>query len=529
MAEAAMTRTAANAAEVVYVLRDDFSPAAIASSLKTLLATRHRPITRHRFTLFDTFDGRVARAGARLTSSVNDGAVTWSWQPSAGGHRLEASASAPVHFAWDLPKGPLQHRLASIVGVRRLLSQVEAEEQGSLLEILNRRAKTVARVRIQTGRARRPESHDSWNPLPTTITVTALRGFEDECARLLPLIESRPGLERSTVGLDAIARRAIGATEPWEAPPVLPEIDPSTPAELGARQIHLANLGVIAANEPGVRADLDVEFLHDFRVAIRRTRSLLGQLKHVFPAPHVQHFAQEFSWLGRLTGAPRDLDVLLLALRVDPPRPPAEDMAGVVSAIGQLREQERRTLIQALDGERYRQLLSEWRTFLHEAAALESMPQNARRPLGQLIAARAWKLCRRIVRLSGAIDGQTTAARLHDVRILAKKLRYLVDAAPPLHAEDRDRVVQMLKRLQRVLGDFNDADIQERRLLECAHTPGALEPTPPARESLQRLAAQRRERREELRQTVLDELARFSAADLRSVCRRAFKRMEKAS
>ncbi|MFC1662475.1 CHAD domain-containing protein, partial [Gemmatimonadota bacterium] len=37
------------------------------------------------------------------------------------------------------------------------------------------------------------------------------------------------------------------------------------------------------ANEVGMLKNLDSEFLHDFRVAVRRTRSGLTQLKGVFP------------------------------------------------------------------------------------------------------------------------------------------------------------------------------------------------------------------------------------------------------
>lgn len=82
-------------------------------------------------------------------------------------------------------------------------------------------------------------------------------------------------------------------------------------ADVGARQIHLALVGILEANEPGLRARLDTEFLHDFRVT-RRTRSLLGQIRRVFPAGEVEHFAAEFSRIGRLTGPPRDVDVLTL-------------------------------------------------------------------------------------------------------------------------------------------------------------------------------------------------------------------------
>jgi hypothetical protein len=115
--------------ESVYVIRDDVSPSAIAESLQSLLPTRHRPIVRRRFTLLDTFDFRVARAGGRLTRAGANGSATLEWQPR-GGQRLEIRPDRPVSFAWDLPDGPLQQRLAPVLGVRRLLDHLEAEEHG---------------------------------------------------------------------------------------------------------------------------------------------------------------------------------------------------------------------------------------------------------------------------------------------------------------------------------------------------------------------------------------------------------------
>ena len=52
--------------ESAYVVRNEVPPETIAASLQALLPTRHHSIARHRFTLLDTFDGRVRRAGARL-------------------------------------------------------------------------------------------------------------------------------------------------------------------------------------------------------------------------------------------------------------------------------------------------------------------------------------------------------------------------------------------------------------------------------------------------------------------------------
>src|SRR5262245_6780726 len=164
-------------------------------SLQGLLPTRLHPIVRHRFTILDTFDGRVRRARTRLTWTGVNGTSTVAWQ-LRGGHQLTARSKRPIRFAWDLPDGPLQQLLAPVVGVRRLLPQAEAEEHGSVLDVLDERGKTVARIRIASGRARLPASRDGWQKLPTVITLTALRGYEDAYAGLVPVIQRRPGVEQ---------------------------------------------------------------------------------------------------------------------------------------------------------------------------------------------------------------------------------------------------------------------------------------------------------------------------------------------
>ena len=50
------------ARESVYVVSGDASREAITSSLRALLRTRHHAIARHRFTMLDTFDGRVRQS-----------------------------------------------------------------------------------------------------------------------------------------------------------------------------------------------------------------------------------------------------------------------------------------------------------------------------------------------------------------------------------------------------------------------------------------------------------------------------------
>src|SRR5262249_59019078 len=109
-------------------------------------------------------------------------------------------------------------------------------------------------------------------------------------------------------------------------------------------------------------------------------------------------------------------------------------------------------------------------------------------------------------------------------RIVAKKLRYLVDATPASYrASDMECILGSLKRLQRALGDFNDAHVHETVLLECGRAVCAAGGPSAALLTLGRLAERCRQRREHLREEVVEKLCRFRAKEGRKACQRAFK------
>jgi CHAD domain-containing protein len=514
------------AAESVYVVQDEVPTDAIAESLRAILPTRRHPLARRRFTVLDTFDGRLRRAGACLTRGGLNASATVTWRPGGGGN-LTVRLAEPIDFAWDLPEGPLQRALTAVIGPRRLLAQADAEEYGSDLDILDDLGKTIARLRIASGRARLPTAGGGggWRTLPATVTLTGLRGYEDAYRRLVPVIESRPGLRSCAEGRVGLMLRRVGAPVRGDLSSPSVDLALTVRAEVGARRIHAALLDVLQINEPGVRADLDTEFLHDFRVAIRRTRSLLGQIKHVFPPDAVQHFATEFSWIGRLTGPPRDMDVLILALRGRREEFSAVDLDRLMAFVSGVRQQEHDTLVAALDSDRYRRLTSDWKAFLERPVTPEAEARNAGAYLSEVVSWRAWRLSRRIATGAETIDEHTTEERLHEVRIEAKKLRYLVDTMPAFYdTDDLGCILGALKKLQRALGDLNDAHVQERRLLECGQALCAAGGPPDVALALGRLAEQSRHRRDRLRAEAFEGVARFCAKRTRSACRRAFKR-----
>jgi CHAD domain-containing protein len=188
------------------------------------------------------------------------------------------------------------------------------------------------------------------------------------------------------------------------------------------------------------------------------------------------------------------------------------------------RQKQHDRVVEALDSARYRRLVSEWKAFLESPAPAEPEVRDADRPLGEVVSQRAWRLSRRIALSAKSIDERTAPERLHEVRIDAKKLRYLIDITTAFYdPADLERILDGLKKLQRVLGDFNDAVVQEKRLLECGETLSAAGGPGSSVLALGGLAEQSRQCRERVRQQVLDGLALFRADHTRSACRRAFK------
>jgi CHAD domain-containing protein len=347
--------------------------------------------------------------------------------------------------------------------------------------VLDDEEKTTVRVRLESGTCRDP-MRDLEHALDPVARVVPVRGYDRERERVEKLLAEDCGLARVSGSELAQALERFGREPGDYSSKFRLELNPAMPAADAARAIHLSLLGTMLRNEEGTRKDLDSEFLHDFRVAIRRTRSALTQVREVYPPEVVERFKEEFRWLGSETGPLRDLDVWLLkigAYRGELPEEAREDLTPLGDYLAKAQRTAHRRLVEALDTERYRRLVSDWRAFLTTRPEDSGPgPGNAKRPILSVASERIWRVYRGVVKRGGRIDDAAPAAALHDVRIRAKKLRYLLEFFRSLYPEDAvGRLVSELKKLQDNLGDFNDYQVQreslERYAAEMAAADGA--------------------------------------------------------
>lgn len=139
-----------------------------------------------------------------------------------------------------------------------------------------------------------------------------MRGYDDDLARVLDVLRNELGFVPAEQTLVDEAVSAAGGDPAGTSS----KIDVRMTSEQRSDEATAAVLGrlleIIEANLEGTGADVDSEFLHDFRVSIRRSRALQREFQGVFPPGELAHFRGEFRWLQQLTGDSRDLDVHVL-------------------------------------------------------------------------------------------------------------------------------------------------------------------------------------------------------------------------
>jgi CHAD domain-containing protein len=221
-------------------------------------------------------------------------------------------------------------------------------------------------------------------------------------------------------------------------------------------------------NLPGLLDDVDTEFLHDFRVAVRRTRATLKLGRPALPEVMRSRWEPAFKWLGDLTTPVRDLDVYLLDLptmshwlvTADP-----RDLDPLAAHLRVRRTVARRPLVASLRSARFRRLAAGWG---QELDRLVGPPQDGDREhlsAGQWADASISRAYRPVARGGAAIRADSPAADLHELRKRCKELRYALEVCSPVVASGpRKRAVADLKDLQDVLGRFQDCEVQRHAL-----------------------------------------------------------------
>ena len=352
-----------------------------------------------------------------------------------------------------------------LISPRALLPMVSAVSEVSVTRLLNADGKTVARLTAERATV---TAAGITAELPLRLSVAEVRGYPAQARKAAALLAVVPGAAPASQSVFSAALTALGRHPADYTNSVNVQVTPELPGSVAVARLLLRLLDTLELNVDGVLRDIDTEFLHDFRVAVRRTRSAIKLLGEVLPADDANRYAKEFKWLGDLTTPTRDLDVHLLGFGATTEHllaaAPA-DLEPFRAFLVRRRAREFRRLAAALRSPRFGAITDDWRKALL-AVRDASAPKKRRRPTAAELAARTTgRAFQRIASQGGAITPDSPPESLHNLRKRSKELRYLLEFFAPLHDPVAYRkVVGDLKQLQDCLGEFQDSQVQREEI-----------------------------------------------------------------
>lgn len=217
-----------------------------------------------------------------------------------------------------------------------------------------------------------------------------------------------------------------------------------------------------------LQVDGDEEALHDFRVAVRRLRSTERAYRGCLGGGALRKFRKRVARAAQATGYARDLDVHLAWLEHERAVIRAHEQPGydwLLQRLTAARQAERKRLHKKL-GKHFGRLAGPYAKLKPADKPAAAMPFHA--AAAQRIQQASDVLSRALRELPVEHD----EARVHQIRIDAKRLRYLVEPlrAPLVSAQT---VVGTLKGLQDLLGEVHDRQTLLAMLREAAEQAGA--------------------------------------------------------
>ena len=403
-------------------------------------------------TYFDTPDGALRRRRVTLRRRAGDADEGWQLKIPHGHARLEiqmplGDGAAPppqlVEILTGLALGAPLEPVAAMTTTRRITRVLDATG-AMLIEVDDDRVE--ADVLDETGRPtqwREVEVELGTAP-PQALTAVRERML-DAGATIAPAASK--------------LARVLGTPDP----PTARSAAPSALADYLATQVDAILLGDVA-----LRRGTDP--IHDVRVAIRRLRSTLRVFAAMIEAP--TDLDDELKHFAGLLGEVRDRDVQRrhfteMIHTLDPKYVLGRVAADLDGKLTSEQVTARARVADAMNGERYLRLLAAVaKLATDENTAAQATPKRLRKATRRA-ARKADK------RLAAALDTNRDEL-LHRARKAAKRARYAAELTAPVRGGKKaKRARKHYKRIQRVLGEHQDAVVAADTLWHAATRAGA--------------------------------------------------------
>jgi CHAD domain-containing protein len=362
--------------------------------------------------------------------------------PGGGGRPPEAAVALIIAYVRRSTLVPV----ASLSTLRRRV-QLKNREGAVLAEVVDDDVSVIQGLRVQSRfrevevELRDPSAERLLDPILARLRGAGA-GDEDQASKLV---------------------RALGARAT-----AAPEVDPipitptSTAGEL-VRHVIAVSVASLMRHDPGVRLGDDPEDVHRARVATRRLRTQLRTFRSMLDTEWANALREDLRWLGAGLGTVRDRQVMSQRLRGRTTALIEDDATVVAELADELQgesEEARARLVLDMRADRYIDLIER----LIEASRAPALTAVAQQPAASAVPALAQRDWKRLRKGVSRLPDPPPDAGLHQIRILAKRVRYAAEAAEPVVGKIAIQFAEAAAALQDVLGDHQDSVTAQRWL-----------------------------------------------------------------
>lgn len=228
-------------------------------------------------------------------------------------------------------------------------------------------------------------------------------------------------------------------------------------------QVPLAlhyQLEMIRALQPGVVQGTDPEFLHQFRIHLRRTRAVIDAIVTITGDDRLRKTLKPLKLMARQTSLLRDLDVFLAYLDTRAGNNArlrrSLQASGALASFRHWREREHRALAKALDRTNWHTSLQQWASAIAGKPLARALAGTTPDAIHQTVDHRG----QRCLELFRELSDTSPDEDFHEVRKALKRLRYLAELDRPGYRV----LLSELKIQQERFGEFQDRHQQQQLL-----------------------------------------------------------------
>jgi len=417
-------------------------------------------------TYLDTFDWLLMKNGLSLRYRISNSAAAYRLanigpveDGIARGMETEIPIDEPVDVPTAIPVKRIRKLVDGIVSPRKLIEQFQVRTDRRRYRVISPEGAEVEFCFDTSGfllkgirKRRRTRKLDE-------LDAELLTGPDTALEALFSLLSKRfqYPLSRASKFEVAIERFKIAVFS--KKPPEKLRVRLDDRIDLAIRKALTHQFQRFREQLPGVLLDIDTEFVHQARVAVRRIRSGLRLFRGAIAEATADSLGGELRWLGGLFGAVRDLDVFLLNLsrfegKLE--RFPAKKKQAFENWVETRRRGVQNTLCEAFGSARYKTLERRIAMFLERPLPSRPRAPLAAKTVREIAPVLLMDKFETVIKQGAAVLARPKLKEFHRLRIQMKRFRYACEFMAPAYEDALDSIIERSVAIQDCLGELQD-------------------------------------------------------------------------